>query len=129
MAMICGQETDYLKPSCAGRNIAMICGHKTNLPSCVACEMAMICGHTTYLSSCLAREMAMINYCKPSCVPRQRGMTSGQKTNLPSESKTGMIWGLGNLWRCDSRGLIVSSPDNRLDQIDRKFIPEGRTQL
>ena len=156
MAMICGQETDYFKPSCVARNIAMICGHKTNLPSCVAREMAMICGHTTYLSSCLAREMVMINYCKPSCVPRQRATISGQKTNLSSESKTGIICGLGNLWRCDSRDLIVSSPNNRLEkfsvaqfsfgkqnklisckigsvcnsgnQINRKFIPEGRTQ-
>ena len=156
MAMICGKETDYFKPSCVGRNIAMICGHKTNLPSCVAREMAVICGHTTYSSSCLARDMAITNYCKPSCVPRQRATISGQKTNLPSESKTGMICGLGNLWRCDSRDLIVSSPDNRLErcsvaqfsfgkqnklickigsvcnsgnQINRKFIPDGCTQL
>ena len=136
--------------------MAMICGHKTNLPSCVAREMAVICGHTTYSSSCLARDMAITNYCKPSCVPRQRATISGQKTNLPSESKTGMICGLGNLWRCDSRDLIVSSPDNRLErcsvaqfsfgkqnklickigsvcnsgnQINRKFIPKGCTQL
>ena len=117
MAMICGRETDYFKPSCVGRNIAMICGHKTNLPSCVAREfMTVICGHTTYSSSCLARDMAIINYCKPSCVPRQRATISGQKTNLPSESKTGMICGLENLWRCDRRDLIVSSPDNRLER-------------
>ena len=118
--------------------------------------MIMICDHTTYLSSCLAREMAMINYCKPSCVPRQRGTISGQKANLPSESKTSMICGLGNLWRCNRRDLIVSSPDNRLEQfsfaqfsfgkqnkllsckirsvcnssnqINRKLIPESRTQ-
>ena len=115
MAMICGQETDYFKPSCVARNIAMIWGHKTNLPSslalemtmicgqktdcfklsCVARNMAMICGHKANLPSCLAREMAMINYCKQSCVPRQRATISGQKTNLPSESKTGMICGLG----------------------------------
>ena len=41
MAMICGQEKDYFKPSCEAHNIAMIYGHKTNLPSSLACEMAM----------------------------------------------------------------------------------------
>ena len=37
MAIICGQETDYFnKPCCVARNIAMIFGHKTNLPSSLA---------------------------------------------------------------------------------------------
>lgn len=36
MAMICEQETDYVKPSCVACKIAMICGHKTKLPSSLA---------------------------------------------------------------------------------------------
>ena len=49
--------------------------------------------------------MAMINYCKPSCVPRQRATISGQRTNLPSESQTGMICGLGLMLRAAQLGL------------------------
>lgn len=117
----------------------------------------MICGHKTCLPSCLACEKAMINYCKPSCVARQRATISGQKTNLPSGSKTYIICGLGNLWSSDSSDSIVSSPDNRLEQFsvakfsfgkrnklisykirsvcnlgnpgNRRFIPESRIQL
>ena len=68
MAMICGQKTDYFKLSCVARNMPMICGHKTKLPSCLAREMAMICGQKSnyFKPSCVAREMIIIVITQPT---------------------------------------------------------------